>query len=58
VKAYRAIAYRDDANDACAQLREKYGKDRDVRNTCGEAPAPKADSLATKAAPPAAPAKP
>ena len=58
VKAYRAIAYRDDANDACAQLREKYGKDRDVRYTCGEAPAPKADSLATKPAPPAAPTKP
>jgi outer membrane protein assembly factor BamD len=57
VKAYHAIAYRDDANDACAQLRQKFGKDGDVRSACGEAPV--TDSLATKPlAPPAAPAKP
>jgi len=56
VKAYRAIGYHDDANDACTQLRDKYGKDGDVRNTCPAPPAP--DSLANKAATPAAPAKP
>ncbi len=34
IKAYRAISYIDDANDACATLREKYGKDRDVQHLC------------------------
>lgn len=56
VKAYRAIAYRDDANDACDQLRTKFGKDGDVHDACGNAPLP--DSLANKSAPPAGSARP
>ena len=51
-KAYRAISYRDDANETCATAREKFPKDGDVKKVCGAAP--KADA----AAKPAATAKP
>ena len=39
VDAYRAIKYRDDANDVCAQLRTAYPGDREVRERCGVATA-------------------
>jgi outer membrane assembly lipoprotein YfiO len=39
VDAYRAIHYRDDANDVCAQLRTTYPQDREVREHCGVATA-------------------
>ena len=39
VQAYRAIKYRDDANDVCAQLRTAYPGDREVRERCGVATA-------------------
>jgi outer membrane assembly lipoprotein YfiO len=39
VDAYRAIRYRDDANDVCAQLRTSYPGDREVRLRCGIATA-------------------
>lgn len=53
-KAYKQIAYRDDAAETCATLREKWGKDRDVKDLCG--PAPKVDSAAVKAPAPPTPA--
>jgi outer membrane protein assembly factor BamD len=39
VDAYRAIRYRDDANDVCAQLRTAYPGDREVAQRCGVATA-------------------
>jgi outer membrane protein assembly factor BamD len=39
VDAYRAIKYRDDANDVCAQLRTAYPGDREVAQRCGVATA-------------------
>ncbi|HEY5060645.1 MAG TPA: outer membrane protein assembly factor BamD [Gemmatimonadaceae bacterium] len=39
VEAYRAIRYREDASELCAQLRERYRDDRDVHRVCtGVAP--------------------
>ncbi len=35
VDAYRAIHYRDDANDVCTSLRTAYPGDREVRDHCG-----------------------
>jgi outer membrane assembly lipoprotein YfiO len=40
--AYRAINYRDDMRDLCDAMRKAYPTDRDVKNTCGPAPAPAA----------------
>ena len=37
--AYRAINYRDDMRDLCDAMRKAYPTDRDVRSTCGPAPA-------------------
>ncbi len=39
VRAYRAIRYSDDAAEACSALRSAYPNDREVRETCGAAPA-------------------
>lgn len=39
VDAYRAIKYRDDANDVCAQLRTAFPGDREVAQRCGVATA-------------------
>jgi outer membrane protein assembly factor BamD len=39
VQAYKAIRYREDASELCAQLRERYREDRDVQRVCtGVAP--------------------
>ena len=47
VEAYKAIRYREDASELCAQLRERYPNDRDVRGVCtGVAPpTAKADTI-------------
>jgi outer membrane protein assembly factor BamD len=39
VRAYRAIRYTEDANEACSALRTAYPGDAEVRETCGAAPA-------------------
>jgi outer membrane protein assembly factor BamD len=54
VDAYKAIRYKDDAADQCAELRRSFPEDADVRQTC-EGVAPPAPSTAdsTKATPPA-----
>ena len=46
VEAYKAIRYREDASELCAQLRGRYPNDRDVSGVCtGVAPpAARADS--------------
>ena len=54
VDAYKAIRYKDDASDQCAELRRLFPDDAEVRTTCAGValPAPStADS--TKATPPA-----
>ena len=54
VDAYKAIRYKDDAADQCAELRRLFPDDAEVRTTCAGValPAPStADS--TKATPPA-----
>jgi outer membrane protein assembly factor BamD len=38
VESYRAIRYREDADELCATLRERYAGDREVREECGAAP--------------------
>ena len=38
VESYRAIRYREDADELCATLRQRYAGDRDVREACGAAP--------------------
>ena len=48
VESYKAIRYRDDASDMCAQLRERYPRDRDVAEVCAGVPvvtASKPDSI-------------
>ena len=35
VDSYRAIRYREDANEVCTALRQQYPNDREVRETCG-----------------------
>ena len=56
VRAYRAIRYTEDANEACAALRTAYPNDADVRETCGPAPVAPATPPAS-AVPPTAPAR-
>ena len=65
VDAYKAIRYKDDAADQCAELRRSFPDDAEVRNTCaGVAPAAPttADSTRPSASRPgrggAAPARP
>lgn len=38
VDAYRAIRYREDANETCATLRQHFPTDREVRESCGAVP--------------------
>jgi outer membrane protein assembly factor BamD len=38
-EAYTAINYKDDARELCDAMRKAYPSDRDVRETCGPAPA-------------------
>ena len=38
VQSYSAIAYRADRDDTCAALRERYPRDAEVRERCGNAP--------------------
>jgi outer membrane assembly lipoprotein YfiO len=54
VQAYKSIRYREDASELCAQLRERYQGDRDVRGACNGVAPPTAapDSV------PSPPAKP
>ena len=40
VEVYRAIRYRDDAEQVCAELRQKHANDAEVRQLCGTAPNP------------------
>jgi outer membrane assembly lipoprotein YfiO len=45
VEAYKADRYREDASDMCAQLKQRYPSDRQVREACtGVAPPAKPDS--------------
>jgi outer membrane assembly lipoprotein YfiO len=54
VKAYDAIAYRADRDEVCAALHANFPTDREVRATCGAAPA----TAATPSAVPLPPATP
>lgn len=59
VESYKAIRYRDDAKDMCAQLRQKYPSDGDVAKACeGVALVAAAKSDTTAPAQPAVPPKP
>jgi outer membrane protein assembly factor BamD len=40
VESFRAIHYRDDANEVCNTLRTAFPNDREVRDACGAAPHP------------------
>ena len=55
VDAYKAIRYKEDAADQCAELRRSYPNDGEVQRTCSGVAAPVAPSTAdsTKASPPA-----
>ena len=52
VKAYNAIAYRADRDEVCAALHANYPTDREVRETCGPAPATVASPTPTPAVTP------
>lgn len=47
VDAYRAIRYKEDATEVCNTLRQSYPGDREVRETCGAAPAAAATATPT-----------
>lgn len=42
VDVYRRLNYREEAEETCAQLRQRHPTDREVREACGAAPAPAA----------------
>ncbi len=53
IEAYKAIHYREDASDLCAQMLERFAKDREVLEVCRGVPPPaRADSTPTTAAKP------
>jgi outer membrane protein assembly factor BamD len=53
VDSYKAIHYKDDAQDACATLKKTYPNDAEVRTTCADVAAPVANSpTAVSNAPP------
>ena len=48
IEAYKAIHYREDASELCAQVTQRYTKDREVTEICSGVPKPvltKADSI-------------
>jgi outer membrane protein assembly factor BamD len=54
VDAYKAIHYKDDAADQCAELRRLFPDDAEVRSTCtGVGPPAPSTADSTKATPPA-----
>ena len=56
IEAYKAIRYKEDASELCAQVTQRYATDREVTRICSGIPKPvvaRADS-----APPPAPGKP
>ena len=53
IEAYKAIQYKQDASELCAQMLERYAKDREVLDVCRGVPPPaRADSTPTTAAKP------
>lgn len=55
VESFKKINYKADAQDMCAQLRQKYPGDRDVEEVCRDVPQPaaaKADSTQPPVKPP------
>ena len=52
VEAYRAIKYKEDAQDACSALRASFPKDREVDEACEGVAAPPAPVVATPATSP------
>lgn len=51
VQAYDAIRYREDKEEVCATLRERYPADGEVRQRCGLAPQPPPATPAAASAP-------
>ena len=53
VDAYKAIHYKDDAADQCAELRRGFPDDAEVKNTCADVAPPATPSTAdsTRATP-------
>jgi len=55
VEAFKRIRYREDASEMCTELRQRYPRDADVKQTCTGIPdIVRADSVAVKAAKPPA----
>jgi len=56
IEAYKAIQYKQDASELCAQMLERYAKDREVLDICRGVPPPaRADSTPTTSAKPPTP---
>ena len=54
VDAYKAIRYKDDAADQCAELRRSFPDDAEVRQACIDVGPPTSSTAdSTKATPPA-----
>jgi outer membrane protein assembly factor BamD (BamD/ComL family) len=55
VESYKAIRYKEDAQDVCLLLRKSYPSDAEVQKACGDVPAPSTTTATTPAsAPPSA----
>jgi outer membrane protein assembly factor BamD len=55
VEAYKRIRYREDASEMCTELRQRYPRDSQVKETCNGIPdVVRADSVAAKPAKPPA----
>jgi len=53
VEAFKRIRYREDASEMCTELRQRYPRDADVKQTCTGIPdIVRADSVAVKPAKP------
>jgi outer membrane assembly lipoprotein YfiO len=57
VQSYKAIGYKDDASDLCAELRQRYPNDKQVADVCRGVALPVASTKADST-PPAAPRAP